>query len=97
VIEVGSSFRALCFQFGIDLQFLPAYTPEWAGSIERMNRSLRYALAASSDEDYSEWCKYLPGILFGIRSRVNSRTGHSPFFLFYGVDASMELSIVLLI
>jgi hypothetical protein len=73
------------------LRFVPPYTPEWAGSVERMNRSTRFALGSSCDGDYSEWCTFLHGILFGIRSSVNSRTGHSPYYLVYGVHASLPL------
>ena len=88
----GRSFRNLCSQLCIDLSFLPAYTPEWAGSVERLNRTLRYSLAASVGGDYSNWCSYLSGILYGIRSRVHSRTGYSPFFLFYGVHPTLPVS-----
>jgi hypothetical protein len=85
----ASSFKELCAKYGVRLELLPAYTPEWAGFVERLNGTIRYSLAKTCDENYEDWCKYLPQILYGIRAKVMVRTGQSPFYLTFGVEAKL--------
>jgi hypothetical protein len=94
--DQGPAFRAeyykeFCREYGIELDLLPAYTPEWAGFVENLNRVIRYSLAKCCGEDYSQWCSFLPKILLGIRAKVHSRTGYSPFYLTFGVEPNLPL------
>ena len=49
-----------------------------------MNRSVRYALTKSCSGSWDCWEELIPSISFALRSRINSRTGYSPYFLLYG-------------
>jgi hypothetical protein len=82
----ATAFKELCVKYGVRLELLPAYSPEWAGFVERLNGMIRYSLAKCCDEDYGEWCQYLPQILYGIRTRG---TKYSPFYLTFGVEAKL--------
>jgi RNase H-like domain found in reverse transcriptase/Reverse transcriptase (RNA-dependent DNA polymerase)/Integrase zinc binding domain/Integrase core domain/Zinc knuckle/Aspartyl protease len=86
---VSGRLEEFCQAKGIRLALLPAYQPEWAGAVERLNRTLRYALAKTLDGDYSNWDLAVPDILFGLRAQVSSRTGYSPYYLMFGVEPSL--------
>jgi hypothetical protein len=87
---VSEHFRLFCESHGVRLNLLPACTPEWAGMVENLNRLLRYGLARTVGEDYSEWDKFVPSVLLGLRARVLSRTGVSPYFMLFGVELSWD-------
>lgn len=94
--DQGPAFRAaayqkLCQNYGAKIEFLPAYTPEWAGFVEKLAGVIRYCLAKSCGQNYSNWCSYLPQILLGIRARVTKRTGVTPFYLMFGVRPKLPL------
>ncbi|OMJ14801.1 hypothetical protein AYI69_g8438 [Smittium culicis] len=70
----------------IDIKFNIAHQPEWLGMIERMNGTLRYAMARTCGTDYSEWELGLSQALTGMRRRKSESTGHSPYHLMFGLD-----------
>jgi hypothetical protein len=82
----SSLFKELASYFSIQINYTPAYQPEWNGTVERLNRTIRYALTKTVQGNFSTWNHYLPQILFGIRARISNATGYSPFFLLYGVQ-----------
>jgi Integrase core domain len=95
VVDNGPAFVAratmeLCKSVGVTIEFVPAYQPEWNGFVERMNATVRYALARSCNDNYSDWSDKVAGIMFGIRARRSSVTGYSPYFLMYGFDPSLS-------
>ncbi|OMJ28934.1 Pro-Pol polyprotein [Smittium culicis] len=84
-------FKEYCVNNKITLNLLPSYQPEWAGSVEKLNHTLRYSITKSSFDDIDMWDTHLNKILFGLRARVHSRTGYSPYFLFFGIDPSLPV------
>ena len=92
---IASLFRDFCSGTGIEFDQLPPYTPEWNGKVERLNLTIRYALAKmcfdGDNADYSHWDKHIPLILHAIRSRVSSTSGFSPHYLMYGVQPRLPV------
>ncbi|OLY82242.1 Pol polyprotein [Smittium mucronatum] len=83
--------QKFCKTMKIKVSYNVPYQPEWMGAVERMNYTIRYALAKACDEDYSEWVLRLPEVIGGIRMRVSSRTGYSMFYLMYGVKSRIPI------
>ena len=55
-----------------------------------LNKPFRYSLNKTVPSDrWNEWDKFLPTILFSLRTRKSSCTGYTPFFLLYGFEARM--------
>ncbi|OLY78781.1 Pro-Pol polyprotein [Smittium mucronatum] len=71
----------------LNLEFVVPYQPECLGLVERMNSTVGYALTRSCYGYYSDWDKKIPKFLMGIRMRAFSRSGYSPFYLIYGIEA----------
>lgn len=93
-VDGGSCFISTIFQemaknYNIELNYIPAYQPEWNGTVERLNRTIRYALTKTVKGRFFEWNYYLHQILFGIRARISNATGYSPFFLMYGIHPKL--------
>ncbi|OMJ28611.1 Pro-Pol polyprotein [Smittium culicis] len=80
-----------CKDMKIKVIYNVPYQPEWLGAVERLNSTVRYALAKSCMKDYSEWDLKIPEIATGIRMRKTSRTGLSPFHLLFGVEARLPI------
>ena len=81
---ISSVFQSLAADYNIQLNFTPGYQPEWNGTVERLNRTIRYALTKTIKGNFADWNQYLFQVLFGIRARISNVTGYSPFFLMYG-------------
>ena len=62
---VSSIFQKLAADYIIQLNFTPGYQPEWNGTVERLNRTIRYALTKTVRGNISEWNHYLFQVLFG--------------------------------
>jgi hypothetical protein len=93
-VDRGSAFTSRlfsdwCTRLNIRLNLVPAYQPEWNGTVERANRTIRYSLTKMCASDWSSWHSVLPNILFGMRSAVSATTGYSPYFLVFGKNPSV--------
>jgi hypothetical protein len=82
-------FKRFCDRWSIEHRLIPAYQPEWNGHAERLNSTIRFALARSVDGDYSTWSDFVPGILTALRFRAHSRTGLSPHFVMFGISPNV--------
>ena len=71
------------------------YHPMSNGTVERFHRDLNAMLRKFSNGNNTLWEEYLPHALLAARNTVNSRTGHTPFYLLYGRDAIMPLDTIL--
>ncbi|OLY79786.1 Retrovirus-related Pol polyprotein from transposon 412 [Smittium mucronatum] len=70
----------------VDIMYNISHQTEWLGMVERMNGTLRYAIARTCGTDYSQWEIGLIQALTGMRRRKSEATGHSPHHLMFGVD-----------
>lgn len=58
-------------------------TPRANVQVERYNRKILDALAASTDNE-DEWNKHISKIKWGLNSSINTVTGKSPYELQFG-------------
>ncbi len=63
------------------------YAPQTNGLTEKLNQTLIKMLAMLSDEQKTDWPKYLPAVLFAYNTSVHSATKQIPFFLMHGFVA----------
>jgi hypothetical protein len=79
-------WTALFSKLGTRLRMSSGYHPQTDGQTERMNRTLEEMLRAYCGHESRQqlWEDYLPIMEFEINNAVNSSTGFSPFFLWYG-------------
>ncbi|OMJ27672.1 Transposon Ty3-I Gag-Pol polyprotein [Smittium culicis] len=70
-------FKEYCKKNDIKLNLIPSYQPEWNGSVERLNRTVRYSLAKSCATSYEDWDKNLTNIMHGLRTKVSASTGYN--------------------
>ncbi|OLY81467.1 Transposon Ty3-G Gag-Pol polyprotein [Smittium mucronatum] len=85
-------FQEYCKSQKIRVNILPAYQPEWNGQVERLNRTIRYSLNKSVGKDWKNWDKYLPRILWGLRTKKNNTTNMAPYSLMFGNTGSHPIN-----
>ncbi|OMJ26766.1 Pro-Pol polyprotein [Smittium culicis] len=73
----------------IKFEFNVPHQPEWMGLVERMNRTIRYALSKTCYPDYSRWEEASRQSVVGIRQRTSAITGYIPHYLMFGVEATL--------
>ncbi|OMJ20044.1 Pro-Pol polyprotein [Smittium culicis] len=90
----SKKFNEYCNSNNIMINLLPVYQPEWAGAVEKLNYTVRYAVTKSSIHQINLWDTYLNKILFALRTRLHSRTGYSPYFLFFGIEPNLSNTLI---
>lgn len=88
-------WKALFKRAGTSLAMTAAYHPAADGQSERTNQTVEVALrsliAGNSDRAISDWDELLPDTEYALNTSVNASTGHTPFFLLYGVHPRTEV------
>ena len=80
------SMRKFCKSNGIEIKFRPANLSR-SVSVERTHRTLHEKISSLlKSRPKSNWDKVLWKACISINMQVNSSTGYSPYFLFYGHD-----------
>jgi len=67
------------------------YHPQTNGMVERMHAMLGDGLRSLVNGKPERWDEYLPQVLFAIRTRKHAVTGHSPFYLLFGVHPRLPI------
>lgn len=62
-----------------------SYHPRTNGMVERMHQMLNHSIRCLAQDTMDRWDEFLPQTVFAIRARTHSVTGHSPFYLTFGV------------
>ena len=95
--DCGTSFKSEVLvdalkQLGCDKIYTPPYNPK-SNAVERPHADFRKALAAMRTTN-KDWEENLPAILFALRSKTNTSTKFSPFFLLHGRHMSTPLDAI---
>lgn len=96
ISDQGTQFEStlwhiLMQRLGIQRRRTTAYHPACNGAVERFHRSLKNAIRANCTN--GSWYTYLPTILLGLRSSVNT-SGFSPAQLLYGEQLNIPGSFI---
>ena len=62
------------------------YHPQVCGKVERKVADVTKRLRPLINEDLSDWDRWIPRVLFGMRCAYHRATGVSPFHLLFGCD-----------
>ena len=99
----GSNFTAVevktwCGNMGIKLDYASVYHPQTDGQVEQeyglIMRGIKPILVRSLKESDTHWVEELDSVLWGLRTMPNHTTGHTPFFMVYGVEAVLPCDII---
>jgi transposase InsO family protein len=93
----GSNFESeiifeLCAMFGIKKTRTAPYRPQSDGLVERLFRTVKDMVYATSKSFNKEWVEVLPLVEMGLRSTMQSTTKVTPFEVIFG--KSMQLPLV---
>lgn len=68
-----------------------SYHPRTNGMVERMHQMLNHAIRTTTQDFMDRWDEFLNQAVFSIRARTHSVTGHSPFYLLFGVHPRIPI------
>ncbi|KAF1333232.1 Pol protein, partial [Globisporangium splendens] len=85
--------RALFGLLDTKLSMSTAAHPETDGQTERVNRVLEDVLRSYATS-FKEWSDYLPLAEFALNNSTHVSTGHSPFYVNYGIHPRVPASIM---
>ena len=93
----GSHFRnkvvdGLMNKFEIKHLLSTPYHPQTNGLVERFNKTLCESIAKTT-KDLQEWDTVINSVLFAYRTAKNSTTKYTPFYLTYGREARLPITI----
>lgn len=71
-----------------------SYHPQTNGLTERFNQTLKAMLTHYTKQNQKDWDRSLPYVLYAYRTSPHSITGHSPFYLVYGREATYPFDIM---
>lgn len=74
---VSSVFKNICENWNVTPKLTTAYHPQ-TNMTERVNRTLKYMIAAYLDEKHNKWDQYLPEFRFALNSAIQETTGMTP-------------------
>jgi transposase InsO family protein len=81
-------------ELGITLTTTPAYNPK-SNPVERSHRDLGEALRALlKNEPAEDWYKFLPQVLYAMRTRTCAVTKMTPYKLVFGRDPAQPLDLI---
>ncbi|GMF65772.1 unnamed protein product [Phytophthora lilii] len=86
-------WRALFGLLGTKLSMSTAAHPETDGQTERVNRVLEDVLRSYATS-FKEWSEFLPLCEFALNNSTHVSTGHSPFYVNYGLHPRVPASLV---
>jgi hypothetical protein len=93
----GSTFWDFCQDNTINVYYSSVAHPLCNDQVERANGMVLQAIKDRIFDDASNyatwWLAELPHAIWGLRTQVNSATGFSPFFLFYGSEAILPTDV----
>ena len=90
---VNSVVKALCDTMKTAHVLTTAYHPQTNGLTERFNKTLCETLNKFVlQHEKSEWDQFVPAALFAYRTKIQSSTKFTPFFLLYGRNEETPLS-----
>ena len=90
---VNEAVDLLCNKWGIKKVTTGGYNPQANGACERFHRWMNAAMTQLYDRKNPDWDQYLPAISFAYRVSQNDATGHSPFFLNRGREATLPSDV----
>lgn len=80
---LSAVFKELCCKWSVSQKLTTAYHPQ-TNMTERVNRTLKYMIAAYVDDNHKKWDQYLPELRFAVNSAVQESIGMSPAELHLG-------------
>ena len=88
---IANHFKLFINQYGIVLNLVTSYQPEWNGFVERLNKTIRQGLLKISLSQVisNQWDKHLDHLLMSIRCLKSAATNYSPFYLLYGFEPKL--------
>ena len=90
----SSLFQELCRLLGIHKTRTTPYHPQSDGSVERANRTVQNVQAAYVSDHQRDWDCYLAQTQLAYNTSQHSSTGYAPYFLLFGREARLPLSIL---
>ena len=71
------------------------YNPRANGVVEWQNRTICEPLIKACDGDLSKWPVCVPHVFWAYRATSRKPTGHSPFYMAYGIERLLLFDIML--
>ena len=91
----SETFLEFLLQWRIRKLRTTAYHPQCNGACERINQTIKHALAKLlADTDSSLWSDALPLAMFCYNTSTHSATGFTPFFLTFGFEARIPADLI---
>ncbi|KAG2224453.1 hypothetical protein INT45_010519 [Circinella minor] len=81
---ISEAMTMVCKRLRISRSTTSVTRPQSDGLVERINRSIKGALAIYVDKTPTTWDRYLPFVTFAINTSKQSSTGKAPFEILYG-------------
>jgi hypothetical protein len=81
---IGEAMQLICKRLGIKKIQTSVEHPQTDGLVERMNRTIKSALAIYCEKNPQDWDRYLPFVTFAINTSKQASTGYTPFEAMYG-------------
>lgn len=91
---VNKIMEELMDRLRIDKTTTPTYNPN-SNLVERLHRTLNQVMRVFMERDDMNWNLYLPGFLMAYNSKVNSVTGFTPHYAFFGREMRLPVDLVL--
>jgi hypothetical protein len=90
---VNKVIDSLCKDYQTKHRLTSPYRPQTNGMVERFNRTLGECIAKLVSNENKEWDHFVDATLFAYRTKKHKTTGHSPFYLMYGRQATLPLDL----
>ena len=91
----ASLFKEVCRLLEINKTRSSPYHPQSNGMIERFNRTLLDMIAVYTDQNQTDWDKYLPMLTSAYRSCAHEKTGYTPNLLMLGREVNLPIELAL--
>jgi len=88
-------WKAFWNGLGTSLNMSTASHAQTDGQTENANKILEIMLRSRVDFDQTDWDEHLAAAELAINNAKNETTGYSPFYLFYGREATLPLDLTL--
>ena len=90
----NSILNELTDRLNIDKTTTPTYNPQ-SNPVERFHRTLNQTMRVFMEREEIYWDRYLPAFLMAYNSKVNSASGVTPYYAFYGRELRLPIDLVL--